>query len=73
MGTHAAVLPHTISDPAPPAPAHQSRNTMTAEEPSPTHEAGALAPNVLLQTTSNSAPSARYAAQVSTTMVRCNA
>ena len=64
MGTHAAVLPQTISDPAPPALAHQSRSP---------HEAGALASNVLPQTASNSAPSARYAAQVSTTMVRCNA
>jgi hypothetical protein len=68
MGTHAAVLPQTISDPAPPAPAQQSRSTMAAEEASPPHEAGALASNVLPQTASNSAPSARYAAQVSTTM-----
>jgi hypothetical protein len=73
MDTHAAVLPQTISDPAPPAPAHQSRSTMAAEERSPPNEAGALASNVLLQTASNSAPSARYTAQVSTTIVHCSA
>jgi hypothetical protein len=73
MDTHAAVLPQTISYPAPLAPAYQSRSTMAAEEQSPPNEAGALASNVLPQTASNSAPSARYAAQVSTTMVRCNA
>jgi hypothetical protein len=73
MDTHAAVLPQTISYPAPLAPAYQSRSTMAAEEQSPPNEAGALASNVLLQTASDSPPSARNAAQVSTTIVHCSA
>ena len=73
MDTHAAVLPQTISYAAPLTPAHQPRSTMAAEESSPPNEADALASNVLLQTASNSAPSARNKAQVSTTIVHCSA